>query len=229
MRKEKKKRLRRIAGRQESRRSRKEEFFVEGRFSAARAGFGFVDIEDGTSVFVPEKFTNDAIDGDLVKVQILPPRREFDDRDNGPAGRVVEIIERKRTDFVGEILPGFRVKALDPKLPDFIRVYGSKHGAEIGDWVKLRLESVEEGVCYCQIAKVIGKAGIIASDLDAVCEEFEIPRPYTEAENEAAFALEAREKLKEIRPLTIGQASRISGVNPADIAILAVYIKGGAR
>ena len=43
------------------------------------------------------------------------------------------------------------------------------------------------------------------------------------------IALEAREKLKEIRPLTIGQASRISGVNPADIAILSVYIKGGAH
>ena len=34
-----------------------------------------------------------------------------------------------------------------------------------------------------------------------------------------------REKLKEIRPLTLGQASRISGVNPADIAILSVYLK----
>ena len=43
------------------------------------------------------------------------------------------------------------------------------------------------------------------------------------------IALEAREKLKSIRPLTIGQASRISGVNPADIAILSVYIKGGMR
>lgn len=43
------------------------------------------------------------------------------------------------------------------------------------------------------------------------------------------IALEAREKLKNIRPLTIGQASRISGVNPADIAILSVYIKGGIR
>ena len=43
------------------------------------------------------------------------------------------------------------------------------------------------------------------------------------------IALEAREKLKEIKPLTIGQASRISGVNPADIAVLTVYIKGGAR
>ena len=43
------------------------------------------------------------------------------------------------------------------------------------------------------------------------------------------IALEAREKLKNVRPLTIGQASRISGVNPADIAILSVYIKGGMR
>src|SRR5699024_8431213 len=34
-----------------------------------------------------------------------------------------------------------------------------------------------------------------------------------------SLAFEAREKLKEIRPISIGQASRISGVNPADISI----------
>ena len=39
------------------------------------------------------------------------------------------------------------------------------------------------------------------------------------------IASEAREKLKEIRPLTIAQANRISGVNPADISILLVYIE----
>ena len=36
--------------------------------------------------------------------------------------------------------------------------------------------------------------------------------------------LEAREKLNQIRPLNLGQASRISGVNPADVSVLMVYL-----
>lgn len=36
--------------------------------------------------------------------------------------------------------------------------------------------------------------------------------------------LEAREKLDQIKPLNLGQASRISGVNPADVAVLMVYL-----
>ena len=44
------------------------------------------------------------------------------------------------------------------------------------------------------------------------------------------LASEARQKLTEIMPTTIGQASRISGVNPADISILMVYLrKNGAN
>ena len=43
--------------------------------------------------------------------------------------------------------------------------------------------------------------------------------------NMDGLALEARQKLDKIRPLTIGQASRISGINPSDIAILIMYTK----
>ena len=39
------------------------------------------------------------------------------------------------------------------------------------------------------------------------------------------IASEAKQKLSEIRPTSIGQASRISGVNPADISILMVYLR----
>ena len=55
-------------------------------------------------------------------------------------------------------------------------------------------------------------------------EEKEIPADinYDDIKN---IASEARQKLKQVMPLTIAQASRISGVNPADIAVLTIYLK----
>lgn len=44
-------------------------------------------------------------------------------------------------------------------------------------------------------------------------------------ENVRNIATEAKQKLERIRPITIGQATRISGVNPADISMLLVYLK----
>lgn len=43
----------------------------------------------------------------------------------------------------------------------------------------------------------------------------------------SGLATEARQKMKQVRPLSIAQASRISGVNPADISILLVYLEQG--
>ena len=40
-----------------------------------------------------------------------------------------------------------------------------------------------------------------------------------------ALRIEARQKLQEIKPLNLGQASRISGVSPADVAVLIVYLQ----
>ena len=45
---------------------------------------------------------------------------------------------------------------------------------------------------------------------------------YSEIPN---LALEARDKFEAIRPFTVGQASRISGVNPSDISVLAMYLE----
>ncbi|MEC0301632.1 tRNA uridine-5-carboxymethylaminomethyl(34) synthesis enzyme MnmG [Terribacillus saccharophilus] len=45
----------------------------------------------------------------------------------------------------------------------------------------------------------------------------------------SGLATEAREKLKKVRPLSVGQASRISGVNPADVSILLVFIEQGGH
>ena len=41
--------------------------------------------------------------------------------------------------------------------------------------------------------------------------------------------LEARQKLDKIRPLNLGQASRVSGVSPADVTALMIYLERGSR
>ena len=57
-------------------------------------------------------------------------------------------------------------------------------------------------------------------------EAIEIPK-WLDYDKCSAVRYESREKLKKWRPETLAQASRISGVNPADIAVLAVIIKRG--
>ena len=55
-------------------------------------------------------------------------------------------------------------------------------------------------------------------------ENYKIPNDFDYL-NTHGLALEARQKLDKIRPLTVGQASRISGVNPSDISILILNLK----
>ena len=45
--------------------------------------------------------------------------------------------------------------------------------------------------------------------------------------NKEELIMDFKQKLKEYQPMTMGKASRISGVNPADIAVLAIAIKQG--
>jgi tRNA uridine 5-carboxymethylaminomethyl modification enzyme len=55
-------------------------------------------------------------------------------------------------------------------------------------------------------------------------EEKEIPSDidYNKIDN---LASEAKQKLIQVKPRNIGQAMRISGVNPADISILLIYLR----
>ena len=57
----------------------------------------------------------------------------------------------------------------------------------------------------------------------AQLEELEIPESF-DYKKIASLGNEAREKLTKIKPRTLGQASRISGINPSDVQILMVYM-----
>ncbi|MDD4065408.1 MAG: tRNA uridine-5-carboxymethylaminomethyl(34) synthesis enzyme MnmG [Bacilli bacterium] len=86
------------------------------------------------------------------------------------------------------------------------------------------LEEVEINIKYEGYIKKQQKTAETQKKL----EEQLIPNDidYNKIEN---IALEARQKLSKIRPISIGQASRISGVNPSDIGILLLHIKAKER
>ena len=97
------------------------------------------------------------------------------------------------------------MKGLDPERPD------------LPDAVK---EQVEINIRY---------EGYIARQKKQV-EQFEklenkkIP-DRIDYDDVGSLRLEARQKLKEFRPASIGQASRISGVTPADVTVLLIYLE----
>jgi tRNA uridine 5-carboxymethylaminomethyl modification enzyme len=85
-----------------------------------------------------------------------------------------------------------------------------------------------------QVENTVKYAGYIARQENEVArmknlEDKQIPPGFDYADV-PSLRIEARQKLTKIRPATLGQASRISGVSPADIAILLVWLRrGGAN
>lgn len=80
-----------------------------------------------------------------------------------------------------------------------------------------------------QVEIQIKYEGYIARDLEQIerfkkLETKQIPR-WIDYDKITALRFESREKLKRFRPDSIGQASRIAGVTPADIAVLLVWLK----
>jgi tRNA uridine 5-carboxymethylaminomethyl modification enzyme len=98
-----------------------------------------------------------------------------------------------------------------------------------------KLNSSVEALCSPFSKEELGQAEIkikyepylereekLAAKLEGL-EDYKI-KPDFDYDRVKALSSEAREKLKRIRPETIGQMSRISGVSPADVSVLSVYL-----
>ena len=105
------------------------------------------------------------------------------------------------------------VKRPEVSLKELLEILNKKFDDEI-------IEIVEINIKY---AGYIKKTEVEVKKMLKL-EEKQIPEDidYEKVKN---IATEAKQKLSKVRPLTIGQASRISGVNPSDITMLLVYLK----
>lgn len=97
------------------------------------------------------------------------------------------------------------------------------------DLVKIDKTMGENKLLLEQIETEIKYAGYLAKQEQAVkemrkMEKRALPEDI-DYDKVDGLRLEAREKLKEIRPINLAQASRISGVNPADVVVLMIYLE----
>ena len=100
------------------------------------------------------------------------------------------------------------LKQLDSRIADTLNKYSDE-----------ALQQVEINLKY---ETYIDREQRIAEKIESL-EDYRI-KPDFDYDRVKALSAEAREKLKRIKPETIGQMSRISGVSPADVSILTVYL-----
>jgi tRNA uridine 5-carboxymethylaminomethyl modification enzyme len=87
---------------------------------------------------------------------------------------------------------------------------------------KYSSEILEQAEIHIKYESYIEREQKLAEKIESL-ENFKIKSDF-EYDRVKALSSEAREKLKRIKPETIGQASRISGVSPSDISVLTIYL-----
>jgi len=130
------------------------------------------------------------------------------------------ILEMRGSDVMKQPDKMFKVFSR-PQLNDDDILQFRKVGSYIQD-NNLDQEIVSQAIIHVKYSGYIEKEKNNADKLNRL-EDLQIPENF-DYEKIKSMSFEAREKLKKIRPVTISQASRISGVAPSDISILLIHM-----
>lgn len=149
-------------------------------------GFGFVIAENQKhfpeDAFIPKHLTGNAIDGDLVEVELFLESK----KDKGPEGKVISILQRGRSHLGGIVRivePSGSILVhsplLGPNKP--IKVishsetplkYGDRVIVKIVDW------GGQNKPILCEVTQILGHISDAAIDIEAAAEEFQIAREF---------------------------------------------------
>ena len=96
-------------------------------------------------------------------------------------------------------------------------------GGEIAEFIKgFDEETIVQAVIHVKYESYIEKELLMVEKMSRL-EDLQI-NPNFDYEQLTSVSIEARQKLKKIKPQTLGQASRISGVSPADISVIMIHL-----
>lgn len=156
---------------------------------------------------VQEKVANtEAILEELKKVKVLPED-------------VNQILSEIGTSTIREKHPLFQLlKRPDIEIEDIKKLHSSF--AEFLN--RFDDESAEQAMIKVKYESYIEKERLMVEKMSKL-EDLEIINNF-DYDRVSALSFEGRQKLKKIRPQTLGQASRISGVSPSDVSVLLIYL-----
>lgn len=117
---------------------------LTGKLDITRSGIGYVIIEgEDKDIFIRPHNFNRGFDGDIVKVQVIETKGKRTE------GKVEEIVERKQTEFIGNIAHSEHFSFFTPDskkpMPDFYISNKNLNGAEDKDRVVVKLLNWEDG------------------------------------------------------------------------------------
>ncbi|MBU4561510.1 tRNA uridine-5-carboxymethylaminomethyl(34) synthesis enzyme MnmG [bacterium] len=137
-----------------------------------------------------------------------------------PTKRVNNLLKRLGTDSIKEDTPLSQLlKRPEVRYRDLVKIDEGKKkiSSEVAQGVEIALKY--EGYIKRELRQI---------ERFKRLEKKRIPSDFNYSKLEG-LRMESKEKLNSIRPVSIGQASRISGVNPSDISLLLVYLARGER
>ncbi len=157
--------------------------------------------------------------------RVIKKRREVDEikkilkTDSVDASEINEFLETIESSPISErqklekilLRPGVGMNKLFHHLPAFQQ--------SLADF---DMESIEQAEIQIKYQVYIDKERELVQRM-SLMEDLPIPSQF-DYDKIGALGVEAREKLIKIRPQTLGQASRISGINPSDVQILMVFM-----